>query len=329
MKVGVKSRELIARLLTRQNIRPLEAYGVAFLVFGLAVLARVPIDTVIGYKVPFITFIPAVVVVVLLSGIIPGIIIAIASGVTGALWVSPQETHEPIYYVIRFGLFAVIAALLLGLLATLKVAYIEHKNRDEQLMMINGELTHRIANLFTIASVLTSQTIRNGSTHREMIESVNARFAALASAQKLLTSNTQNSVKLNAIVKGVLQPFSPGGVRLKTDGPATAIPSDIATNLALVLNELATNAMKYGAWSSPNGEVRLSWRDHGDRIVIDWSEHEGPTVNMPTRIGAGTTLIKNALGAATVEYNLKPMGAHCIIEIPIARVETVATGAAA
>lgn len=316
MQTSARRYLAIVNLLTNPRLSVIEAYGTAAIIFGAALLVRAALDFVIEERLPFITFISAVVLTSLICGFWPSVAVSLASAVTGTLWLAPGETNHIIVHITRFVLFAFAAALIIGLLEALRAAYKELKARDEQLSMVNAELTHRLANLFTIASVLTSQTIRNGESSRAMIESINSRFAALATAQRLLGSATQDSMRLKALVQSVLKPFAPDPARIKISSTAIAIPSESATNLALVLNELATNAIKYAAWSEAHGVVRVQWRESGDRIIIEWSEHDGPPVNLPTRIGAGTTLIQNAISGAVVEYQLEPNGARCTIEMP-------------
>jgi two-component system, chemotaxis family, CheB/CheR fusion protein len=96
---------------------------------------------------------------------------------------------------------------------------------------------------------------------------------------------------------------------------------DVSTSFALVLHELATNALKYGAWSE-HGSVRVSWRlekneSDGQQLNFLWQERDGPPVSAPTKEGLGTFLIQKALPGAIVEHTFNPSGLACSIHLPL------------
>ncbi len=107
------------------------------------------------------------------------------------------------------------------------------------------------------------------------------------------------------------------GKTVSLEGPPASLPPDIATPLALVLHELATNALKYGALSSPAGTLRLEWGFRPDGAGRDfqftWRESGGPKVKRPSKEGFGSWLIQNGLPEATVELNYAPDGAVCAV----------------
>jgi two-component sensor histidine kinase len=91
----------------------------------------------------------------------------------------------------------------------------------------------------------------------------------------------------------------------------------------MAFHELATNAAKYGAYSQPSGRVAVSWsmrRDGGRRLQIDWSERDGPPVDVPERRGFGTRLIERSIGedlSGTVAFDYAPAGLRCTIALPL------------
>jgi two-component sensor histidine kinase len=95
------------------------------------------------------------------------------------------------------------------------------------------------------------------------------------------------------------------------------VKEDLAVTLSLLLNELATNATKYGALSVPKGRLELGWIERADGIVIEWKEHGGPRVTPPTKVGFGTKLLSTALRRTSggVDLRYDPDGVHCIISL--------------
>jgi two-component sensor histidine kinase len=103
-------------------------------------------------------------------------------------------------------------------------------------------------------------------------------------------------------------------------GPEIQLPAAIATPLALVIHELATNAAKYGALSDATGVVELAWEkigSDGARLRMIWSEQGGPAVREPMRNGLGTYLVQKAIPNAEVTQDFRPSGLVCTIEFPL------------
>ena len=89
------------------------------------------------------------------------------------------------------------------------------------------------------------------------------------------------------------------------------------TPFALILHELGTNALKYGAWSHDTGYVRTSWEARQEVLYFLWREHDGPAIAPPLHEGLGSTLIKNSLPGAVVSHDLKADGLECKIALPL------------
>jgi two-component system CheB/CheR fusion protein len=110
------------------------------------------------------------------------------------------------------------------------------------------------------------------------------------------------------------------GRRVILNGPAVNLPPDVATPLAFVLHELATNAIKFGALSAPDGTLRLDWGfrvNGGDReFRYSWRESGGPKVQPPAKEGFGSWLIQNGLPDAHIELTFPETGAVCTVTLP-------------
>ena len=106
-----------------------------------------------------------------------------------------------------------------------------------------------------------------------------------------------------------------GDSRVNLLGNPLHVPPKLAVSLGLMFHELATNAAKYGALSTPNGFLQISWRMVGDRLSVIWDENNGPPVSRPEKTGFGTRLLASALTSfdGHVQTDYLPAGLHCII----------------
>jgi two-component sensor histidine kinase len=142
---------------------------------------------------------------------------------------------------------------------------------------------------------------------------VEGRFAALARANSLIAEGRWTAVDLHTLVEEELRPFA--GDRVAAEGPAVYIKAASAQSLAMVLHELATNAVKYGALSA-GGEVRVHWRfGENGSLMLSWEETGGPTPSEPTRKGTGTAIITGAVRQLGGELfrEWTPDGLRCTI----------------
>jgi PAS domain S-box-containing protein len=201
------------------------------------------------------------------------------------------------------------------------------KLADEQILLINSELKHRLRNLFAVVGSIFQQTLRTAGVPTEISAAVSGRLSALASTQELLSVGGNHGADLAELIQKVVAPLIPvSGIeprtqRFESAGPRLILPANVSTSFALVLHELATNALKYGAWSE-HGSVRVSWRlekneSDGQQLNFLWQERDGPPVSAPTKEGLGTFLIQKALPGAIVEHTFNPSGLACSIHLPL------------
>lgn len=190
-------------------------------------------------------------------------------------------------------LFGGLSGLNIYFVQNLKTATQHSAAHEEKLELINGELKHRIKNLFAIASTICQQTIKHGGTADVMTAAVRGRIHALAAAQDMLTVTSSEGAQLMALVDGLVKTLAPAPESLKLSGHPVLLPASATTPFALILHELGTNALKYGAWSA-NGLVSISWTVIDDKLEFLWSEHDGPAISPPIREGLGSLLIRRA-----------------------------------
>ena len=122
---------------------------------------------------------------------------------------------------------------------------------------------------------------------------------------------------LEAAVKRTLAPFA-GSDRLRISGPDILLPPKLALALSATLQELSTNAAKYGAFSLPSGKLQISWTVHETGLVrLAWTESEGPLVRQPTRWGFGTQMIGSIFSSEagwSVKQDFDAKGLRCILQ---------------
>jgi len=148
---------------------------------------------------------------------------------------------------------------------------------------------------------------------------------ALSSAHDVLTRENWESALLQEVVAGAVTPYEGAGEGLfEIHGPRVRVAPRLALSLAMALHELATNAAKYGALSSPVGQVSLTWRLEGQapdrRVRIEWRESGGPLVCAPARQGFGTRLVQRGLAGelgATVSLDYAATGVVCTVVAPL------------
>lgn len=153
------------------------------------------------------------------------------------------------------------------------------------------------------------------------IAKLNGRLQALSGAADLVMARRGVSLDLGEIVRTTLGPFmEERSSRIHIEGPALQLGEQTGGPMALALHELATNAIKYGALSTPQGRVTLNWRlepdPHGRRVEIIWQESGGPECVAPKHAGFGTRVIKFAAShetSNTVVINYLPKGLQCCI----------------
>jgi two-component sensor histidine kinase len=205
---------------------------------------------------------------------------------------------------------------LIGLLARQAADYLGRKRAEEIEKTLSREIQHRANNLLTIVQSIVNRTLSDDRTIDQAKEAVNSRLGALARANRRLSKSEWSGLDLVDTVGSELGPFSD---RIQFGGPDIALNSQQGQNFVLTLHELATNAAKYGALSTPEGTVDIFWtisRD-GERSVLKfrWRESGGPSVAPPIRRGFGSSLISAAFPGARLNY--LPTGLTCEIEIEL------------
>ena len=183
----------------------------------------------------------------------------------------------------------------------------ERRRAQEQQKLLLKEMSHRVKNLSALAAGVVALSARSARTPADMAQAVQARLAALARAHELTmpdldqgSARAERTTTLHTLVRTILSPHLNAELeddeRVVVQGNDVPVDGRAATSLALLLNELATNAAKHGALSSPTGRVHLSCSVEKDELLLTWKEHGGPPLDgPPASEGFGSLLVRRTV----------------------------------
>lgn len=192
--------------------------------------------------------------------------------------------------------------------------------REERDRLLHQELGHRLKNTVTLVLGLVNQTFRTSRDIEGARTALLSRIRALGAAHEHLLLGDTNGARFEDVVLGALAfgEFEPE--RISASGPELRVGQRSALHLALVLHELVTNAVKYGALSSDAGRIAIHWSIEAQNAVMEWQESGGPRVTPPTRSSFGTRLIASGLtggGQAAADIQYRPEGFYCHLSAPL------------
>ena len=184
---------------------------------------------------------------------------------------------------------------------------VEDQRLSEKLRdLLLKELDHRVKNLFSIIGGMVSLSARSALTADDLAKTIRGRIAALARAHALIriskpASGVPRETTLENLVRAIVEPYTDAAtphddIRVMVEGPQVTLGTEATTAMALVLHELATNAAKYGAFSTPVGHIKISWVIKKNEIALSWQERGGPSVlGPPAKEGFGSLLARHSI----------------------------------
>ncbi len=193
----------------------------------------------------------------------------------------------------------------------------ERKANEKAQALLAREVDHRAKNILAIISSLV--TLTKAPSREAYIESLNGRIAAMSRAHSMLAQQRWQGASLGRVVHDELEAHAEVS-KFDAAGPELKLASRAVQPVGMLLHELSTNAVKYGALSVPDGHVTLNWsRADGGAVRLDWRERGGPPVTRPSEPGFGTTLIEqiveSQLGGA-LQLNWNPGGFEVMVTLP-------------
>ena len=304
----------------------------AILSFGLAAVCLI-LSTVFRFgisllrpDIPYGLYLPAVVAAAVFGGMRAGIFTAIggaALGLTLDFGGSPRGLATAVLAVVYF----VVAALILWGARHYRLLVARHRELSSRLgeeeryrELVVEELQHRLKNKLATIHAVIRQALHDQPAAWSRID---GRMRALAATDDLIAQTEGRGCEIIDLLRSELGPY--GHVRFTLNGDPLFLPARLAVSLALMFHELATNAAKYGAFSTPKGLLHVSWTVTNDLLSIVWDESGGPMITTQGKPGFGTKLLNTGLRAfdGKTEIALLGTGLHCMMQC---RIEPAASG---
>ena len=185
---------------------------------------------------------------------------------------------------------------------------------EEYRKLVVDELQHRLKNKLSTIHAVLRQILQD---QPQIWARIDPRIRALSATDDLIAKVDGSGCDIKDLLLSELGPY--GHVRFTLNGNSLFLPAKLAVSLALIFHELATNAGKYGAFSSARGLLQVSWSVSDDRLNITWDETEGPVVGAIGEAGFGTKLLQSALGPfdGKTEIAFLKSGIHCTMQCRI------------
>ena len=301
--------------------QPTLLFGAGFAVFCLALatgarwgLAQIRPD------VFFTPYFPAVFFATGFGGLRLGIATAVAGGILGVAVNFGDAVADFARFVLLLIFWAVCGLAIWGVqhYRTIVAQQREIAGRliqeEEYRKLVVDELQHRLKNKTSTIHAVIHQVLRD---QPKIWDGIDQRIRALSATDDLITRADGGGCDIGDILRSELGPY--GHVGFNLNGGPLFLPAKLAVSLALIFHELATNAGKYGAFSSARGLLQVSWSVSGDRLNISWDETEGPAVENVGEAGFGSRLLQSALRAfdGKTEISFLKTGVHCTMQCQI------------
>ena len=203
----------------------------------------------------------------------------------------------------------------------------QHKQEQARSTIMIDELNHRVKNTLATVQSIVWQALRKTTDPEVIRDSIESRLFALSRSHDLLTRENWQGAGLLDLVKEAMEPFGVANGRAErfvVTGENTRISPKATLALGIALHELATNAVKYGAFSNEAGSILITWgiepTPQGRRLILRWQEKNGPHVVPPSRKGFGSRVIESGLAhelEGTVNLDYRADGVVCTIDFPV------------
>jgi len=270
----------------------------------------------------FTPYLPAVFFTTAVSGLRIGILTAVASGVLG-LAVNFSDARPDTARVVLLFIYWAVCALTIWGVQHYRLMLARQRDNSKRLVqeeeyrkLVIDELQHRLKNKLSTIHAVLHQVLES---QPQVWAAIDHRLRALSATDDLIARVDGRGCDITDLLLSELGPY--GHVRFSLNGERLLLPAKLAVSLALIFHELATNAGKYGAFSSARGLLHVSWTLSDDRLNLTWDESEGPPVEEVGAPGFGTRLLKSALTPfdGKTEIVFLRSGVHCTMQCRIPR----------
>ncbi len=300
---------------------PLFSIGFAACCLALATAARWCLS-LIRPDVFFIPYIPAVFFATAFGGYRIGIATAILGGTLGVT-IDFSDAPADFARLTLLVIYLIVCGLTIWGVEHYRSVAAQQRQISKRLMqeeqyrkLVVDEFQHRLKNKLSTIHAVIHLVLQD---QPQIWAGIDQRLRALSAADDLIARVDGAGCDIKDLLISELGPY--GHVRFTLNGSPLFLPAKLAVSLALMFHELATNAGKYGAFSSPRGLLQVSWSVSDDRLNIIWDETEGPPVETIGEAGFGTKLLKSALSPfnGKTEITFLRTGVHCTMQCRIPR----------
>lgn len=197
----------------------------------------------------------------------------------------------------------------------------ERRNAEIEVRLLMRELAHRSKNQLTVIAAMAKQSAKSAGSVADFVVGFEKRIHGLGRSTDLLLAHGMVGVDIRDILASQIDPLCPlDSGRVSLAGPALKLNTQSAQIIGMAAHELATNAVKYGAFSVETGRLDITWRLEGESLKLIWRERMAPLAKPSRRRGFGTTVLENMVGrslGAAVSQHLNPDGIEWAFDIPL------------
>jgi PAS domain S-box-containing protein len=201
----------------------------------------------------------------------------------------------------------------------------ERKRAEERQRLLVAELDHRVKNVLVRVAAIATETRESSRSMDDFVRTLGGRLQSMAAAHSMLSKGRWHGVGIADLIRDQLAPYATGA-NATIQGPNIMLAAATTQAVAMVIHELATNAVKFGALSAPGGRVSIGWSapsggNGSAGLTVEWRETSGPPVTKPTELGFGTNLIEELIAhelGGMVDLAFEPGGVCCRMKLPLA-----------
>jgi two-component sensor histidine kinase len=322
---GAKQFDFLDRLAQLSDrVLPYSATSIAI---GVLALAAGSLLRLMGWGQPdlmVVAYLPAILATGLLAGIPAALGVTLVSILIIWFIFAPlhlQLATLPMGVLLGLAMYVIAALFTIYFAQCCRIVLRRLNERNRTNELLTRELQHRNRNIFTIIELIVQKTL---SADPENANKIFRRIRSVMYANDRLTGEKPQLLTLKSLLLQAFEPY--GADRIVADGLDVAITPDTARNLILLINELATNAAKYGALSNGAGRVFVCWRRDRGHVTLSWKEVGGPTVTVKNRQGFGSQLIAASAKALSgaIQSDFSVDGFTCSVTFPLSALKHAA-----